>query len=59
MSGAGGVFHADDMIAAIDMMDLAGDAAGEIGQRYIPAPPTSSMVTLRSSGALNWFQRRI
>ena len=31
--GRGGVLHADDMVAAIDMVHLAGDAGGEVGQQ--------------------------
>ena len=51
--------HADDVIAAVHVMHLAGDAAAEIGQQIQPAPPTSSIVTLRFSGELSSFHFRI
>jgi peptidyl-prolyl cis-trans isomerase D len=37
--------------AAIDVHDFAGDAAGQVGEQKAAALPTSSMVTLRRSGA--------
>ncbi len=51
--------HADDVIAAIDVMHLAGDARAQIAQEIEPAPPTSSIVTLRFSGELYWFHLRM
>ena len=56
MSGRVLGLHSDDVIARVDMVDFAGDAAAP-GRcsRYSPAPPTSSIVTLRRSGELYSF----
>ena len=60
MSGASSVLHADDVVAGIDVVDLAGDAARQIGQQIERAvSPTSSIVTVRRSGELYSFHFRM